>query len=285
MSADTQNGASGVGDTRRAVAPAWKTLGVGAVSGFTSCVLLQPIDFLKTRLQQEKSTQTQMSRTNRLLASVRSVVAQHGWTGLWRGTLPTVVRNVPGVAAYFYTVNEIRWLVAAGQVPWLSVPPLKQGTSTLARLSPMGNLLTGAVARVGIGFILNPITIVKARFESSHYAHDSYPTISKSLRSIYRESGPSGFFRGFSATALRDAPYTGLYLVVYERSKVALSELSARVQSVPSLREATGNLHVVSASSSYLLTRCYCCYNCDTPHTSIRHYQDAHADHSERDAA
>ena len=226
-----------------------------------------------------------MSRTSRLVAAVRTVVAQHGWTGLWRGTLPTVVRNVPGVAAYFYSVNEIRWLVAAGQVPWLSVPPTTQGTSTLARLSPMGNLLTGAVARVAIGFLMNPITIVKARFESSHYAHDSYPTITKSLRSIYRESGPSGFFRGFSATALRDAPYAGLYLVVYERSKVTLSELSARIQSMPSIREATGHLHVVSASSACMLTRCCCCNSSDAADTSVRYCQDPHADYSSRDAA
>ncbi|WFD34209.1 hypothetical protein MCUN1_001046 [Malassezia cuniculi] len=119
----------------------------------------------------------------------------------------------------------------------------------MARLSPAGNIVTGAVSRVSIGFLLNPITIVKARFESSHYARDAYPTITASLKSIYRESGFPGFFRGFSATAMRDAPYAGLYLAVYERSKVLLSELAAHLQSVPSLREATGHLHVVSASS------------------------------------
>lgn len=40
-----------------------------------------------------------------------------------------------------------------------------------------------------------------------------------SLRSIYDTSGIRGLFRGFSATALRDAPYAGLYLMVYEWGK------------------------------------------------------------------
>lgn len=241
--------------TRRAAAPAWKTLGVGAISGLTSCVLLQPIDFLKTRLQQERSSNVHMSKTSRLVSTVRTVVAQDGWLGLWRGTFPTVVRNVPGVAAYFYCVNEARWIVSAWQVPWLSVPPTAHGSSTMAQLSPAGNLLTGSVARVAIGFVLNPITIVKARFESSHYARDSYPTITTALKSIYRDGGIYGFFRGFSATALRDAPYAGLYLVVYERSKIILSKLAARMEALPSFRDATGHLQVVSASSEWLLTK------------------------------
>lgn len=82
-----------------------------------------------------------------------------------------------------FSLSELRGLVASSQFPYLSVPasPLssdlssKTGVgsgsggraSTLARLSTAGNLFTGAVARVAVGFILSPITIVKARFEVS----------------------------------------------------------------------------------------------------------------------
>ena len=233
---------------RAAPRSAAKTLGVGGIAGFTSCVLLQPFDLLKTRMQQEHKKGVQRwheSRTQRLVRSFRTVVREEGWRGLWRGTVPTVVRNVPGVAAYFYTIHELRWLVAAWQVPGLSVhgathAAQSQGSSTLARLSTTGNLATGAVARVAIGFVLNPITIVKARFESSNYSRESYPTILSSLRSIYRDGGMRGFFRGFSATALRDAPYAGLYLAVYEQQKQMLGRLASR--------DRSGNAWVVSAS-------------------------------------
>lgn len=91
--------------------------------------------------------------------------------------------------------------------------------STLARLTVTGNLLSGAVARVAVGFILSPITVVKARFESSHFSKESYPSLGRALKEIYQTGGSRGFLRGFSATALRDAPYAGLYLAIYEKAK------------------------------------------------------------------
>ena len=181
------------------------------------------MDLLKTRMQQERlPTATTATATQRLVRAFQSVVHDNGYRGLWRGTVPTIARNVPGVAAYFYTLNELRWLVAKWQVPGLSTPDTStrtQRSSTLARLSNTGNIVTGALARVTIGLLLNPISIVKARYESSHYSKDAYPTLWASLRSLYRDGGARGFFRGFSATALRDAPYAGLYLAFYEQQK------------------------------------------------------------------
>lgn len=37
--------------------------------------------------------------------------------------------------------------------------------SALSKLSASGNLVAGAVARTSVGFVLNPVTIIKARFE------------------------------------------------------------------------------------------------------------------------
>ena len=39
-----------------------------------------------------------------------------------------------------------------------------------------------------------------------------------------------GFFAGFGATAVRDAPYAGLYVVVYEESKRVLGSLGQRTR-------------------------------------------------------
>jgi solute carrier family 25 protein 38 len=37
--------------------------------------------------------------------------------------------------------------------------------TVLPKLSGQGNLIAGATARVGVGLILNPFSILKARFE------------------------------------------------------------------------------------------------------------------------
>ena len=50
-----------------------------------------------------------------------------------------------------------------------SAPSVPRSSSTsssvLPKLSSHGNLLAGAFARVAVGFILNPLSVLKARFE------------------------------------------------------------------------------------------------------------------------
>lgn len=65
-----------------------------------------------------------------------------------------------------------------------------------------------------------PITIIKVRYESDLYA---YKSILHASRQIYKMHGFRGFFYGSGATAIRDAPYAGLYVYVYELSKAQLS--------------------------------------------------------------
>lgn len=66
----------------------------GATSGLASAVMLQPLDLVKTRLQQGPATGAGKALVGRrtLTGVVREVVRDEGWTGLWRGTVPTVVR-------------------------------------------------------------------------------------------------------------------------------------------------------------------------------------------------
>lgn len=85
--------------------PPWASLLSGASSGLASCLLLQPMDFLKTRMQQEQQEERQKinqnvqqqrggprKRTERLIKLTNQVIKQDGWLGLWRGTVPTVAR-------------------------------------------------------------------------------------------------------------------------------------------------------------------------------------------------
>jgi solute carrier family 25 protein 38 len=92
----------------------------------------------------------------------------------------------------------------------------KSGSSVLPKLSNTQNLGTGAVARVCAGFVMMPVTVIKVRYESDIYAYKSMLSAS---RDILRLEGARGFFSGFGATAIRDAPYAGLYVVFYEWSK------------------------------------------------------------------
>lgn len=202
----------------------------GLSSGVLSAVLLQPADLLKTRVQQ--------SHSNTLLGTIRTIAnGPNPIRHFWRGTLPSTLRTGCGSAIYFSSLNALRQEVAQAT---LLVQERKHGdsnaeshrkgaqhSSTLPKLSNTANLATGAVARVWAGFLMMPITVIKVRYESNLYAYKSLVSAS---RDIYTHEGLRGFFAGFGATAVRDAPYAGLYVLFYEQSKKRLSKLATRIE-------------------------------------------------------
>ena len=92
-------------------------------------------------------------------------------------------------------------------------------SSVLPTLGAGGNLVAGAAARVAAGGAMMPVTVVKVRMESSLYAYEG---MMGAVGEIWRGEGVRGFFAGYGATAVRDAPYAGLYVVFYEWGKVGL---------------------------------------------------------------
>jgi solute carrier family 25 protein 38 len=184
-------------------------------------VLLQPADLLKTRVQQSGSSS--------LLATIREISkSSNSITSFWRGTLPSALRTGFGSAIYFTSLNALRQNVARSNL--LRSIGAKNSTATysssLPKLSNLANLTTGAVARASAGFILMPMTVIKVRYESNLYA---YKSIAGAGKDIFRTEGFRGFFSGFGATAIRDAPYAGLYVLFYEQLKKKLSTLAQKV--------------------------------------------------------
>ncbi|SLM37605.1 solute carrier family 25 member 38 [Lasallia pustulata] len=219
----------------------------GLGSGILSACLLQPADLLKTRVQQSSSA----SLTVVFRAIARS---QHPLRQLWRGTLPSALRTGFGSALYFSSLNALRQHVAQSNLLAASGNAsygyAKYSSSSLPRLSNTANLATGAFARATVGFIMMPITVIKVRYESSLF---SYKSIWGASTSILKTEGIKGFFSGFGATATRDAPYAGLYVLFYEQSKRRLSSL----QEVPLLSqrvapENSGMRNSTSASINFV---------------------------------
>ncbi|KAI0276992.1 mitochondrial carrier [Russula aff. rugulosa BPL654] len=187
----------------------------GALSGLTSTLLFQPFDLLKTRLQQgDASLRTNQAGVVRSVT--RSIVSSSGVLGLWRGTSASLIRNVPGIALYFTSLSQVRGIMATSPI-FTAAQKRESGrhSSVLPVLTSSGNLLAGVTTRVAVGFVLNPFSVLKARYESNLHA---YGSLTSSVLSIVR-AGPSELFRGFLASSLRDAPYAGLFLVSYEAIK------------------------------------------------------------------
>jgi solute carrier family 25 protein 38 len=61
-----------------------------------------------------------------------------------------------------------------------------------------------------------PFTVIKTRFESRMY---KYTSIREALQLIYKGEGMRGLTCGLLPTLLRDAPFSGLYFMMYTSTK------------------------------------------------------------------
>lgn len=215
----------------------------GLCSGLTSSVLLQPADLLKTRVQQSHQS---------LLPTLKALLSSpHPIRGLWRGTLPSALRTGFGSALYFTSLNALRQTVAQANTPIvLAGSTSETSSSALPKLSNSANLATGAVARVGAGFVMMPVTVLKVRYESDFYA---YRSLLGAGRDILRTEGIRGLFAGFGATAARDAPYAGLYVLFYEQLKRRLASTSTKgtnSDETPLAGVSSSSINFVSGASA-----------------------------------
>ncbi|KAM0728316.1 Mitochondrial glycine transporter [Formica fusca] len=207
--------------------PILKSFLAGSFSGTFSTILFQPLDLVKTRLQSRVNTPVESPR-NGMLGTVANIVQKENVFGLWKGMTPSITRVIPGVGLYF---SSLHWLK--------HVFNLEEPLTALQAIS------LGITARSMSGALLIPITVVKTRFESGVY---KYNGISEALRLIYKQEGVRGLSSGLVPTLLRDAPYSGLYLMFYTQLKSVAASTGATGDSPMPVHFGCGILAGVLAS-------------------------------------
>jgi len=173
--------------------PVMKAFLAGSLSGTCSTLLFQPLDLVKTRLQQQPG-EARLS----MLRMVGLVVGEESLAGLWRGVVPSLTKTVPGVGLYFSSMHYMKTSLYEG------------------RPSHLQSIIIGCSARTVAGSVMIPFTVIKTRFESRRY---NYSSVTEALRSILRAEGVRGLTLGLVPTLARDVPFSGLYLMFYEHLK------------------------------------------------------------------
>ncbi|XP_023556408.1 solute carrier family 25 member 38 [Octodon degus] len=207
--------------------PVIKAFLCGSISGTCSTLLFQPLDLLKTRLQTLRASD-HGSRRIGMLTVLLKVVRTESLLGLWKGMSPSIVRCVPGVGIYFGTLYSLKQYFLRGHPP-----------------SALESVILGMGSRSVAGVCMSPITVIKTRYESGRYGYESIYT---ALRSIYRSEGHRGLFSGLTATLLRDAPFSGIYLMFYSQTKSIVLHDQLDVAFVPIVNFSCGVFAGILAS-------------------------------------
>ncbi|XP_055335841.1 mitochondrial glycine transporter B-like isoform X2 [Paramacrobiotus metropolitanus] len=173
----------------------------GSFTGVCSTLLFQPLDLIKTRIQANLVSRTpEKALSIKVVPIVRQILREESVVGLWRGTVPSLLRTVPGVGIYFSSIHFLQQQAGpdCGSTCFIVIGILGRFIASLSVL---------------------PFTVIKARYESGLFR---YGSVLGALRSTAAQEGIKSLYSGFVPTLLRDAPFSGIYLMFYELIKSSL---------------------------------------------------------------
>ncbi|NXE84882.1 S2539 protein, partial [Cochlearius cochlearius] len=185
----------------------------GALARLGAVTVISPLELIRTKMQSRQLSYRELS------VCIQSAVAQDGWLSLWRGWGPTVLRDVPFSALYWFNYELVReWLCRQAR--------LDEATFMISFAS---GAISGTVAAV----LTLPFDVVKTQRQIELGDSEVHPgTATKAsstwllMRRIHAESGTRGLFAGFLPRVIKVAPACAIMISTYEFGKTFFQKLN-----------------------------------------------------------
>ncbi|XP_021255698.1 calcium-binding mitochondrial carrier protein Aralar1 isoform X2 [Numida meleagris] len=203
---------------------------LGSIAGAVGATAVYPIDLVKTRMQNQRSTGSVVGELmyKNSFDCFKKVLRYEGFFGLYRGLLPQLIGVAPEKAIKL-TVNDFvrdKFTKKDGSIP---LP---------------AEILAGGCAGASQVIFTNPLEIVKIRLQVAGEITTG-PRVS--ALSVMKDLGLLGLYKGAKACFLRDIPFSAIYFPVYAHSKLMLADENGHVGGLNLL--AAGAIAGVPAAS------------------------------------
>ncbi|KAM8862770.1 mitochondrial carnitine/acylcarnitine carrier protein-like isoform 1-T1 [Spinachia spinachia] len=179
----------------------------GCLAGIFTTVIVAPGERIKCLLQVQASGGG--SRYAGPVDCAMRLYKEQGIRSVYKGTVLTLIRDVPSNGLYFLTYEGLKDLMTP------------EGQS-VAQLSTPKILLAGGVAGILNWTIALPPDVLKSNFQTA--AEGKYRGLVDVLRTLLREEGPKALYKGFNAVFLRAFPANAACFLGFE---LALKGLNA----------------------------------------------------------
>ncbi|XP_060104518.1 electrogenic aspartate/glutamate antiporter SLC25A13, mitochondrial isoform X2 [Heteronotia binoei] len=185
---------------------------LGSVAGAVGATAVYPIDLVKTRMQNQRSTGSFVGELmyKNSFDCFKKVLRYEGFFGLYRGLLPQLLGVAPEKAIKL-TVNDFvrdKFMNKDGSVPLVA------------------EILAGGCAGGSQVIFTNPLEIVKIRLQVAGEITTG-PRVS--ALTVLRDLGFFGLYKGAKACFLRDIPFSAIYFPCYAHMKSAFASEDGRV--------------------------------------------------------
>ncbi|MCJ1337611.1 hypothetical protein MMC09_002893 [Bachmanniomyces sp. S44760] len=186
----------------------------GAASGAFTSLLLTPIELVKCQMQVPLTPVS--SKKPGPLSIIASVYRHHGLLGFWHGQLGTLIRETGGSAAWFGSYEGVSALFRHYDAKGSSISPSDTKVVTLPVWQQM---LAGATAGASYNFVFYPADTIKSRMQTeevSEVVNGRRGTFWAVGKSLYKQQGVKGLYRGCGITVARAAPSSAFIFAIYE---------------------------------------------------------------------
>ncbi|KAG7502144.1 calcium-binding mitochondrial carrier protein Aralar1 isoform X1 [Solea senegalensis] len=185
---------------------------LGSIAGATGATAVYPIDLVKTRMQNQRSTGSFVGELmyKNSFDCAKKVLRYEGFFGFYRGLVPQLIGVAPEKAIKL-TVNDF----------------VRDKFTTPDNTIPLvAEILAGGCAGGSQVIFTNPLEIVKIRLQVAGEITTG-PRVS--ALNVVRELGFFGLYKGAKACFLRDIPFSAIYFPVYAHTKELMADEDGRL--------------------------------------------------------
>jgi solute carrier family 25 protein 39/40 len=192
-----------------AMAPSLIPVCSGAAARMGTATFIGPLELLRTRLQ--SSAAAAASHRN-VFVELRQLKDAHGLTSLWRGLGPTLWRDVPFSAFYWFAVEYLK-IPLRQRLHSPTAPPGTTGFQVA--------FLAGAGASILASVLTNPFDVAKTRIQVAAPPHQL--TTWSVLAAVLRTEGPAALMIGLVPRLFRVVPACAIMIGSYDFCKIHFS--------------------------------------------------------------
>ncbi|XP_063970108.1 dicarboxylate carrier SLC25A8-like isoform X2 [Lytechinus pictus] len=182
-------------------------ISAGITTGACAVLSAQPTDVVKIRLQAQGNAVLNGApkRYTGAINAYQTIAKEEGVRGLWKGTMPNIVRNSVVNASEVVAYDLIKEAI-------------------LKRRLLKDEFPCHFIAAFGAGFVTTcvatPVDVVKTRFMNSSPGH--YRGAMDCASQMFKKEGLTAFYKGFTPQFLRLGSWNIVMFVCYEQLKRAM---------------------------------------------------------------
>lgn len=218
----------------------------GGFAGVCCDAILHPVDTVKSRLHVQKGPPF---KYRSMFHAFSLITRNEGRRGLYKGFTAAMWASALSHAFMFSTYKATKRF-GEQIVPVLEDTMENHSASIESQLAAV-DMTSGALAEIfALPFYVPGEVIAKRMQVAALGPARNYNSFAHAAQCIYRTEGSSGFYQGFSATMLRDVPFTTLQFSLFTFSKDRYRQVVRRYDLNDA--EVTGLGVIVGAISAFL---------------------------------